>query len=445
MKKNFYIIILFSLLFSLFFACKTDVEYETKLKDISGNSLETNNYYKTSQNASIICFYKQNKYGDPELSTFEHDTASDTNQTVPKGTSIAQLALKSFPGFTYYTAAQAGDTLNIYYKRNLVEYDFYSSKTGGKHLYKFSGLYDTSVTNPSFITDSDYYFLCWKDTDGNSLGTKYSSDNKIFYPELLSRSIALGTKGVADTKGDILLDDGSVISYSEFSALTDKTNIINHACAVLVSTDYNSEYASSVFPRKEDNNFFNILESEKTSLFGGKQKILAAVFKNDLRYKNKSWINNQNIYTNYQIDLTNYLDGSVCTNIIKALKTNEDDFTKSENAFSASISYGRNYCSKTAFTEDWYLPSLAEIYALILLINDSNYADIKTYFYDFLSLNTTEIWSSNSTPAGSYEYGLQKAWAVKFKNSYTDFVTSEIERYSATPGNNRIFPFRKIN
>ena len=401
MKKSIFISILFSLLVSIFSACQNNVDYATKVKETSKNSLETNNYYITTQDASIICFYKQNKYGDTELSTYEHDALSDTSQMVPKGTSISQLALKSFAGFKYYTAVQSGDTLNVYYNRNLVSYEFYSSKTNGKHLYNYAGLYDTMVTSPSYITDSDYYFISWKDTDGNALGRKYGADNKVYYPEVLSKSAALGTKGAADTKGDILLDDGSVISYSEFSALTDKTSIIAHAYAVLVCTDYNSDYDTAAVP---GNNFYETLENEKTTLFNGKNKLIAAVFKDNSSYRSIPWANNNEVYYAYPMNLTNYLDGSVNTDYIKSIKSDKTDYSKTNNAFSTCESYGRQFAPKTANSDEWYLPALAELYALHLLLNDEKYPDLKKYFYP--NLEPLKIWSSNIIPA-EIEYKLE--------------------------------------
>ena len=446
-------------MFLFFFACQNDVDYETNVK----KSLETNNYFITSQNASTICFYKQNKYGDPELSTYEHDVLSDTSQTVPKGTSIAQLALKTYPGFTYYTAVQSGDTLNIYYSRNLVSYDFYSSKTEGKHLYNFSGLYDTSVTNPSFITDSDYYFIGWKDTDGNALGTKYGSDNKIFYPEVLSKADAIGTKGVADTKGDILLDDGSVISYSEFSALTDKTNIIKHAYAILVSTDYNSDYNTAAVL---ENDFYGTLEKEKTTLFNGSKKIIAGLFKDNSLYRSIPWISYtsglssvnidgtdyyndiNDLYYSFPMNLINYLDGSVNTDYIKSIKSDKADYSKTNNAFSACESYGKQFATKTANNDEWYLPSLAELYALNLLVNDENYPALKKYFYP--NIEPLKIWSSNVMIESIYYnyewhndpyYITQKALAPNAINSSIIIYKLERDDTLAT----LVLPFRKIN
>lgn len=439
MKRRFFFNLI--LLCSFFFACQNNVDYDTKVK----NSLETNNYFITSQDASTICFYKQNKYGDTDLSTYEHDTSSDTKQTVPKGTSLAQLALKSFEGFKYYTAVQSGDTLNVYYNRLLVSYEFYSSKTDGKHLYNFSGLYDTSVTSPSYITDSDYYFICWKDIDGNALGTKYGADNKVYYPEVLSKAAAIGTKGVADTKGDILLDDGSVISYSDFINLTNKTSVINHAYAVLVCTDYNSNYTTSA---ETGDNIYTILENEKTKLFSGKQKLIAAVYKDDFQYKNVPWISKNELYLAYPFSkLNNWLDGFINTDYIKSIKVANADYSESKNAFSACETYGKNYAASTANTDEWYLPSLGELYALHLLLTDNNYSALKTNFY--LSANGSGIWTSNTSPddkTGYYkdgdniEYYVLKAFYSNIGDSST--LKSDNEYRDR---NLNVLPFRKIN
>ena len=433
-------------LISLFFACQNQIDYLITEKE---NSVETNNYYVTERDASKITFYLQNKYGDPELSTYLHDSSSDIEQSIKKGTSLSQLSLKSYTGFNYYTAVQIADTLNIYYNRNFVTYRFLTSKTNGSCINTISGLYGTRVSSPAYLPSDDYYVTGWKDDNNEELAQTFGTSDKNYYPVLLAKREALGSKGIADTKGDILLDDGSVISYAEFSALDDKTEIIEHAYGVLICTTYNSEYVSEAVPKMtvdvDDYTFFITLSSEKDKLFGGQQKLIAAVYKDDYRYKNLNWISNNAIFKNYQLNLTNYLDGSACTDLIKALKTDDTDYTKSLNAFAACITYGHDFCPNTAYSDNWYLPSLGELYALIYLIRDSNYSDIRTYLYG--PIKNSKIWSSNSTPApsSSYPYGVQNSWVVKFNNNFDDYSTVEVARYSDSPTGNWVLPFRKIN
>ncbi|EID85202.1 hypothetical protein MSI_13270 [Treponema sp. JC4] len=444
MKKLF---LLF--LFPLFIACQNQVDYDITEKE-KDKSTDTNNYYITENDASTICIYLQNKKGDSDFTTYEHDTASDTTgMRITKGTSLAQLSLKSYTGFTYYRAVQIGETLNLYYNRNFVTYSFLDSKTNGSYVYKISGLYGTKFFAPTSLQSDDYFLAGWEDENGEELPSTFGTADKKFYPHLISKENKLGSKGIADTKGDILLDDGSVISYEEFSAKADKSGIIEHAYGVLICTTYNSEYISSAVPKMtvdvEDYSFFITLNSEKDDLFGGQQKLIAAVYKDDYRYKNLNWISNNAIFINYQMNLTNYLDGSICTELIKSLKTDDSDYTKTLNAFSACSTYGHDFCPNTIYSEDWYLPSLGEIYALITLINDPKYSDIKTYFYEPDSLKSMEIWSSNSTPSPSYEYGIQNSWTVKFNDNLTVYYTESKARYSDSPSDNWVLPFRKIN
>ena len=427
MKK---IIHLFLLLVPLLFACQTHVDYETKEKNTNGKTVETNNYYVTTQAASKVCFYKQNKNGDPELSTYLHDTASDSSQKIVKGTPISQLSFKTYTGFTYYTAFQIGETLNVYYNRNLVTYDFYTAKTDGTQLYRLSGLYDTKVEGPKYTANPDYYLIGWKDSNGDSLGSKFGESNKIYYPELLSKASALGTKGIADTKGDILLDDGSVISYSEFTALTDKSSIISHAYAVLVCTNYDSGFATSATP---GDTFVSTLESEKSSLFAGKQKLIAAVYKSSSA-EDLAWVNNNTALLNYPLNLNDYIDGSVNMELIKSFKTDDGDFTKGKNALASAISYGKEKCPKTAYTDDWYIPSLGELYALHLLISDSNYSDLYTSLF---SLSGVSLWTSNAIATTDSDL---TTWSVNFNNSDISSL-SAIARTTAK----KSLPFRKIN
>lgn len=452
MKRTF---LLSLFIIPLLFACQNHVEYDTKEKNTGKNS-DTNSFYTTTSDASKICFYLQNKDGDPEISTFIHDTSADTEQRIPKGTSLSQLALKSYSGFTYYTAVQVEESLNIYYKRNFVTYQFYTSKENGSHLYNLSGLYDTKIQNPSYSTDSEY-FLYWEDSDGNHLGDTFTEADKIFYAKMLTKSLAIGTKPAADTKGDILLDDGSVISYSEFAALSDKSKIINHAYAVLVCTNYDSNFYTSAKP---GDTFFSTLETEKASLFNGRQKLIAAVYKDNEKYKKIPWIGNKETYLSYPMNLNNYIDGSVNTDYINSLYGNDGYYLTNYNAFSSSISYGKNFCSNTAYADNWYLPSLAELYALYLLVTDSNYSALLTNFYP--NFNAGLFWSSNATPPDTYSYGVfdantmvwtrytQKAWIAIIRFAGDPIFTSDFSRdytevESLENSSSHAIPFRKIN
>ena len=446
MKRTF---LLSLFIIPLLFACQNHVEYDTKEKT-TGKSTDSNSFYTTNRDASKICFYLQNKEGDPELQTFIHDTSSDSEQRIAKGTSLSQLALKNYPGFTYYTATQVEETLNIYYKRNMITYKFYTSKENGSHLYDLSGLYDTKVKITPYTTDSDY-FLYWEDSEGSIMGDKFAIADNIYYAKMLSKSLSIGNKTTADTKGDILLDDGSVISYSDFAALSDKSKIINHAYAVLVCTNYDSGFYTSATP---GNTFYTDLEKEKAGLFNGDQKLIAAVYKDNEKYKNIPWIADKSIYLKYPMNLTNYIDGSENTDIIKALNSKGEFYTTGYNAFFACETYGSDFCSKTAFNDNWYLPSLAELYALYLLVTDSTYSALLTYFYPHFKAG--HFWSSNATPPETYttdwpETYIDKAWIaiIRFAGdpiSANNFLRNDTHTDAeGTTVYSYAIPFRKIN
>lgn len=461
MKKHLLSKILFSLLFAtLFFACKSEVDYneiekksETQLPDIS-------TAYTTPEEATKVYFYKQNKNADPDLSTYEHDSSSDiTSISIQKGTRISQLnSLKSYEGFTFYTASQVKEVLNIYFKRNTVTYEFYSSQDNPTLVYKTTGIFESKVSPPSYTPlEKTMLLIGWEDSDGTLLGSSYGSTDNQYYPKLLAG--ALGTKGIADSKGDIILDDGSVISYADFCQKDDegKSAIVLHAVGVLVATNYNSEQIATTAPENDKDTFYqnNInTDDARKSIFSGTKKLIAAVFKDndplyagftddDGKYNSVPWISNADSLLYSTMNLTNYFDGGENATQLKQFDTKVGDFMQAINAFSSSDYYGTKYCSNTAYAEGWHLPSIGELGVFFNIFKPDleEYATLYEYFY---KTEGKHIWTSNVTghsydSSAIYVRNPEKSWTVELSG----MTTKEIARYNEpkAPGDSPVYTY----
>lgn len=444
MKKHLLLKILFSLLLApLFFACKNEVDYNDVEKKTETQLPDESTAYTTPREATKVYFYKQNKNADPDLSSYERDTASDINSTsIPAGTHISQLnSLKSFTGYTFYTAIQVKEVLNLYFNRNTVTYEFYSSQDNPTLVYKTTGVFESKVSPPSYTPlEKTMLLVGWEDSDGVLLGSSYGSTDNQYYPRLLSG--ALGTKGIADSKGDIILDDGSVISYADFCQKDDeaKSKIVLHTVGVLVATNYNNEQIATTAPENDKDTFYqnNInTDDARKSIFSGTKKLVAAVFKDsdplyagftddDGKYNSVPWISNADSLLYNTMNLTNYFDGGENAAQMKQFDSKVGDL----NAFSSSDYYGTKYCSNTAYEDGWHLPSIGELGVFFNIFNPAleEYATLYEYFY---KMDGNRIWTSNATghsydSSAIYVRNPEKSWTVELSG----MTTKETARYN---------------
>ncbi len=435
MKKHLSSKIIFCLTLALFFACKTETDFNYVEKKTDQQYPDISVAYVTQQVATKVNFYKQNENGDPELLTFERDKSADMNSTsIPSGTRISQLnSLKSYKGFNFYTATQHEEVLNVYFIRKKVTYEFYSSKADSHLVYKTTGLFECKVTPLEYKPLEKKMFVGWEDSDGNLLGTKYDDADKKYYPRLLDD--ALGTKAEPDTAGDILLDDGSVISYGDFKSKSDedKATLILHAFGVLVMTNYNVDEIATVPPKTgdDDKEFYyqNIANTDsRASISSGDKKLIAAVFKkDDSLYNGLPWISNNDTLSDSSMTLNNYFDGTRNISQLEKLGTKDGDFLQGLNAISSCADYGSKYCADTIYAEGWHLPSIGELGVLY----DTFFLSIDwdSFVKTFYKTDGNPIWASNSTAhpydaSAIYTWNAKKSWTVELN----DMTTSEKAR-----------------
>lgn len=420
-------------LFAALASCSSGVDYQTKEKD---SSTDTNKYYVTTQFANKVYFYKQNKDADPELSTYLRDTTADVeNASIQKGTPLSQLeSLKSYVGFTLYTASQNQNVLNLYYKRKQVTYEFYSAKEKGKLEFRTVGLYESKVASPDYAPLEGFFVVGWEDADGKNMGGTYGADDEKFYPRLLAKEEAIGTKVVADTKGDILLDDGTVISYKEFCESDNdrKSKVILHAFGVLVCPNYKPSQIASSAPEEGNDNFYTNNIKGNDSIYSGDKKLIAAVFKrNNALYDGVPWISENDSLLKCSIELSNYFDGDKNASLLKSVCSNDNNIMQGANAFSSCESYGDAYCPNTKFADGWHLPSVGELGVFYdVFFAGADWSNLTALFYNF-NASGRVVWTSNANPPSDtdlYTRPLRKSWTVELPG----MTTSEKKRSATT-------------
>ena len=454
---------------SAFMGCRTEVTYDTVEK------VQTSTVYTTTQDATQIFYYKQNKNGDTSLSSYERDTASDTLSTViAKGTALSQLAQKSYAGFTYATVIQIGSTINVYYNRKSVTYEFYSSKDASAWTYKVTGLYGSDVTAPSCAPPSDLFsFDHWEDGNGAVLSSTFEADSKKYYAVFHVKNSILGTKSQADTVGDLLLDDGSVISYAEYAALTEeKRSVVRpHVNAVLICTDYDHEYnfpwggltPVTSLASKINTMFLNsYTPAVQKALHGGKTKLIAGVYKGS-GYVAIPWVENCREMESGSLTLINDVDGEKNMELINAFiptATNRtfyyyynpnETFQSTITALTAGTRYGPDFCKDNEYNDKWYVPSLSEIYVLYHFLNDKKEGGERIYkaigddFYNGAALLWTSQACNDTSWAGVGAY--LPSWATYFHVQEDDLHEVSLARNATSYVGvaTRCIPFRKLN
>ncbi len=297
------------------------------------------------------------------------------------------------------------------------------------------GLYENKVSPPEYTPLESCFVIDWEDDDGTSIGSAYGAYDKKYYPRLLTKEEAVGTKAVADTKGDILLDDGTVISYKEFCDLDNngKNKVALHAFGVLVCANYNPGQSASSAPEDGNDNFYKNNIKGSSTLFSGEKKLIAAVFKGTA-YSVLPWISHNDALLKCSMRLANYFDGGKNTELLESLSLANGDYAQGQNALSFCRSYGNNYCPATKFADGWRLPSIGELGALYDAFfdgsNASGWTALTALFYNFNSSGKI-IWTSNASEPDNpdlYSRPVRKSWAVDFTNMKTSETARDTNR-----------------
>jgi len=413
---------IFVLTLLVIIGCRNEVTFETTVKE------QTSTVFTTTQDATCVYYYKQNKYGDTDLTSYERDTSADaTNVAIKKGTALSQVAQKNFAGFSYATAVQVNDVVNVYYNRNTITYEFYRSTESPTRIYKMSGLYGTDFEIPSFPTallDSTQFFSHWATEEGGTPTNTYGSVSKKFYAEFLSGRGLLGSKGCVDTLGDILLDDGSVISYKEYVDLTEYTTpkrseVIPRAVGVLFCTDYNLDYVVENWGR-DSQGWCSISKLvTEGELHAGRQKLIAGVFK-ETGYSSIPWSAADSGITDGRLYLQNCVDGEKNIETIEAYlnpAVRGDSFKNSICVLTAGGRYGNDFCQDTIYSKNWYAPSICELYVLHRFLQEH-----KEIAEDFYGNFSETLWTSQACICDAAVYSIGKSDAYDGNRTYGQYA-----------------------
>lgn len=350
-------------------SCKADVDYEIIKKNPDFSDTYTN------KDAYNIYYYKQPVTGETDISAWERDTQSDTTNTyVPAGSSASSLNNKGYQGFVYAGFVQNDTTINVYYKRCTIRYEFYNLLTDTNPLFVITGLFGMTCLKPVCNDRDEAYFDSWHTknmslyTSNFAINADSNTVNDVsttkWYASWKDKATVLGLSLNLINPGDVLLRDGSVFPYSKVNTMNPTQKAA--AVAVLVSNSYNLKTGGNV---------------------DGSTRLLAG-----LKTIETVWvISDSDVLLNQHIKTTEY-DGKTNRETLLNL---DKDFRHNKNRTGCAIlySYDYDYIAGIAgiYKNDWYLPSEIELKLL------QNEAVKNAYKYILNWDENTECWSSTST------------------------------------------------
>ena len=383
-------------------SCKADVDYEIIKKNPDFSDTYTN------KDAYNIYYYKQPVTGETDISAWERDTQSDTTNTyVPAGSSASSLNNKGYQGFVYAGFVQNDTTINVYYKRCTIRYEFYNLLTDTNPLFVITGLFGMTCLKPVCNDRDEAYFDSWHTknmslyTSNFAINADSNTVNDVsttkWYASWKDKATVLGVSLNLVNPGDVLLRDGSVFPYSKVNSMNPTQKAA--AVAVLVSNSYNLKTGGNV---------------------DGSTRLLAG-----LKTIETVWvISDSDVLLNQNIKTTEY-DGKTNRETLLNL---DKDFRHNKNRTGCAIlySYDYDYIAGIAgvYKNEWYLPSEIELKLL------QNEAVKNAYKYILNWDENTECWSSTSTG------NEQKVKTVNIKGD-----TSEREKGE----NHAVIAFRQLD
>lgn len=383
-------------------SCKADVDYEIIKKNPDFSDTYTN------KDAYNIYYYKQPVTGETDITAWERDTQSDTTNTyVPAGSSASSLNNKGYQGFVYAGFVQNDTTINVYYKRCTIRYEFYNLLTDTNPLFVITGLFGMTCLKPVCNDRDEAYFDSWHTknmslyTSNFAINADSNTVNDVsttkWYASWKDKATVLGVSLNLINPGDVLLRDGSVFPYSKVNTMNPTQKAA--AVAVLVSNSYNLKTGGNV---------------------DGSTRLLAG-----LKTIETVWvISDSDVLLNQNIKTTEY-DGKTNRETLLNL---DKDFRHNKNRTGCAILYSYDYDYIAGivgiYKNDWYLPSEIELKLL------QNEAVKNAYKYILNWDENTECWSSTSTG------NEQKVKTVNIKGD-----TSEREKGE----NHAVIAFRQLD
>lgn len=325
-------------------ACSHDVEYTINKKDSDYADLYTN------KDAYSIYYYKQPVTGDANLAAWERDVDSDAKETyVPAGSSVSSLNNKAYEGFVFAGIIQNDTTINVYYKRCTICYEFYDKYGDETALFKIQGLYGMHSIKPICQDKEESYFDSWYTKNQVPYGTTFyinADSNTVdnisttkWYASWTGKNSVLGLSMNLVKPGDILLRDGSVMPAGDFDKMS--TEQINAAVAVLLTNTYDPETGKNV---------------------DGTVRLIAGLKPGQGEWVDNDWKDSKNTnYLAFQGFQTSSTDGKSATETILTIDKEYRKNTSRENALLYSLDYDIHAGVSKNYRNEWYLPSRAEL------------------------------------------------------------------------------------
>ncbi|EID85749.1 hypothetical protein MSI_05680 [Treponema sp. JC4] len=320
-------------------SCKAEVDYEVLKKNA-----DYSDYY-TNKDAYRIYYYKQPVTGETDLTAWERDTDADTTNTYyPAGSSASSLNNKAYEGFVYAGFIQNDTTINVYYKRCTIRYEFYNIATDTVPLFIVTGLYGMTSLKPICSDRDEAYFDTWH-TKNDTLYTSYftinADSNTVndvsttkWYASWKDKATVMGTSMNLINVGDVLLKDGSVIPYVHIHAMSNEQKAA--AVAVLVSNSYNLKTGKNV---------------------DGKTRLIGA-----LKIPGNIWINADLSPSLYKHNIkTTDCDGKKNMEILLEIDKDYRHNNNRDVALLYSYDYDKMAGIAGVYKNDWYLPSEKEL------------------------------------------------------------------------------------
>ena len=391
-------------LFSLL-SCEVDTDYEI----IKKNADYSDSY--TNKDAYSIYYYKQPVTGESDYSAWERDTESDvTNTYVQAGSSVSSLNNKAYEGFVFAGIIQSDTTINVFYKRCTICYEFYNLIGDTQPLFKIQGLYGMHSLKPILNDTESSYFDTWYTQNQVAYTTTFcinSDSNTVndvsttkWYARWMEKLSVQGFSMNLVDVGDILLRDGSVVPFAKRKTMTDEQ--LESVRAVLVSNTYNPKTGS---------------------VTDGTVRIIAS-----LQTYKAAWLKDgeSNILAKQDFKTTDS-DGKTNMEMLLTLDTELRKSTTRTSAILYSYDFDINATLPAPYKNDWYLPSTKE---LKILHDDESVYEIyyKTIGFDVGG----KCWTSTSS-----EDSAAKIQSLIINSGVTEDLDKTNECY--------VIPFRQID
>ena len=302
---------------------ETETKYVDKL--VYQNFIEPGTY--------TVYHLKQNTTGGKAIANYTLESADTESDKVLTENTYLDTLKKTYEGFTAVALAQNGTAVYVFYDRNTITYTFKTGTDGafsdGTTEKTVSGLYGASVEVSETPSKAGYYFKKWTTTEDFTVNL-FGAEDCTFTATWIENT----GKYSSCVVGDIILKDGTAVSYNDF----DSDN--QQAAAVIVRAATDTTPALGV----------GIVHNTS-----------------GLAWCTESANGYSTNITGLQGTTTSgYMDGSDSWSILQATCTDatEENAASLYPAWNFCLTYGTTNSLGDSIKDGWYLPAMAELYTI---------------------------------------------------------------------------------